>query len=276
MSIHRLFDVDVAGILCLPGQEIPEEVVESLNKCVKANIFVILSTGKKFDSIQALCENVGIKGPVITCNGAIVVEAMTQRVLFSQFLSEAMYRRIISDIGNDGHKDIAVFTDKDIACTSINLASRLLNSINEPTSRFANSLLSLSSDNVAKILIAFENVEKLKSVYNYYSRRYGQDCSIAITSEQFLELMSPNASKGKALLMLAKSIGVSRENIACIGDSDNDLSMFEIAGLSIAVANATPSVLQVVDVVVSSASECGVAEAVNRLILRESNGSQCL
>ena len=120
---------------------------------------------------------------------------------------------------------------------------------------------------MAKILIAFESAEKLKYNYNSYSRRYGEDCSAAITSEKFLEFMSPNATKGKALLKLAKSIGVASENIACIGDSDNDMSMFEISGLRIAVANATSSILQAADVVVPSASDCGIVKAVSNLIL---------
>lgn len=47
--------------------------------------------------------------------------------------------------------------------------------------------------------------------------------------------------------------------------------MFEISGLSIAVANATPSVLQAADVIVPTASECGVVKAVNNLILGETN-----
>lgn len=51
--------------------------------------------------------------------------------------------------------------------------------------------------------------------------------------------------------------------------------MFEIAGLSIAVANATQSVLQAADVVVPPASECGVVKAVNNLILGETNGTGC-
>lgn len=269
MNTYKLLAVDIDGTLCVPGQEIPVEVIESLRKCVKSNILVVLSTGKKFTSIQALCENIGIEGPIITCNGAIVIEAITQKILFSHFLSKNLYRKIISTLENDERNDIAVFTDQDITCTSVNLASKLLSSINEPTTRLVGSLLSLSSENVAKILIALENVEILRSVYNSYSYQYTQDCSIAITSEKFLEFMSPNASKGKALLKLSKSIGIMKKNIACIGDSDNDLSMFEIAGLRIAVANATPSILQAADVVVPAASDCGVVKAVNNLILGE-------
>jgi len=226
MNKYKLLAVDIDGTLCMPGQEVPVEVIESLRKCVKSNILVVLSTGKKFNSIQTFCENIGIEGPVITCNGAIVIEARTQKILFSHFLSKNLYRKIIWALGNDGRNEIAVFTDQDITCTSVNLASKLLSSINEPTTRFVSSLFSLSSENVAKILIAFEKVETLRSVYDSYSHQYGHDCSIAITSENFLEFMSLNASKGKALLKLAKSIGIVRENIACIGDSDNDCLLY--------------------------------------------------
>ena len=275
MKTYKLFAVDIDGTLCVPGQGIPVGVIESLRKCVNSNILVVLSTGKKFTSIQTLCENIGIEGPVITCNGAMLIEARTQKILFSHFLSKNLYRKIICALGNDGRSDIAVFTDQDITCTSVNLASKLLSSINEPTTRFVSSLLSLSSENVAKILIALENVEILKSVYDSYCYQYGQDCSISITSGKFLEFMPLNASKGKALLKLSKSFGIVRKNIACLGDSDNDLSMFEMAGLSIAVANATPAVLQAADVVVPSASERGVVKAVNNLILGENNGAGC-
>ncbi len=275
MSVCKLFAVDIDGTLCMPGQEIPMEVVESLKKCVKSNIKVILSTGKKFTSIQALCEHIGVEGPVITCNGAITLEVGTQKILFSHFLTKTLYRTIISALENDKRANIAVFTEHDIVCTSVNLASSLLNSIGEPTTRFVHSLLSLSSENVAKVLIAVEDAKTLRFIYDFYSHQHAHTCSITITSNTFIEFMSPNASKGKALLSLAKSYGIMRQNIACIGDSDNDLSMFEIAGLRIAVANATQSVLQAADVVVPPVSEGGVVKAVNNLILGEPNGTMC-
>ena len=157
---------------------------------------------------------------------------------------------------------------------ALNLASRLLASINEPTTRFVNSLLSLAPENVAKVLIAFEHADTLRRVHDSYCQRHGEECSIAVTSEKFLEFMSPNASKGKALLKLAESTGIAREDIVCLGDSENDLSMFDVAGLSIAVANASSSVLEAADVVVPPASECGVIKAINDIVLAGPRGGQ--
>lgn len=274
MNKYKLLAVDIDGTLCMPGKEISIGVVESLRKCVNSNILVVLSTGKKFASLLTLCEDIGIEGPVITCNGAITMRIKTQEILFSFFLPKTLYYKIISTLENNGKTNIAVFTGYDIVCTDINLASKLLSFIGESTTRFENSLPALSSENVVKILIAFGNIEKLRSAYNFYSHRFAKYCYITITSDNFLEFMPLNVSKGKALLDIAESNRIARQNIACISDSDNDLSMFEVAGLSIAVANASPAVLQTADVVVPAVSSCGVTEAINNLILGQKIGDE--
>ncbi len=272
MTSYKLFAVDIDGTLCVPGQEIPLQVIQSLRKCAESGILIVLSTGKQFKNIQHLCHSIGIEGPVVTCNGAITVRVSTQERLCSHFMPKTLYRTIVSDIESDDRANIAVFTDNDIACTGINLASEILNSIGEPTTLLVNSLLDLSTENVAKVLVAVENPKTLRCLYDLYSRQYARDCSVTITSDKFVEFMSMDASKGKAVLKVAQSTGITKEHIACIGDSDNDLSMFEIAGLNIAVGNATPSVLRVADVVMPPASEYGVVEAINNLISGEING----
>jgi hydroxymethylpyrimidine pyrophosphatase-like HAD family hydrolase len=52
-----------------------------------------------------------------------------------------------------------------------------------------------------------------------------------------------------------------------IGDHLNDLAMFEIAGLTAAVANAHPQTLSRASLVVSSNDHNGVAELLGRLTL---------
>ncbi len=276
MTAYKLLAVDIDGTLCVPGQEIPLQVIQSLRKCAESGMLIVLSTGKQFKNIQHLCHSIGIDGPVVTCNGAITVRASTQESLCSHFMPRTLYKTIVSAIEKDDRANIAVFTDNDIVCTRMNLASEVLNSIGEPTTRLVDSLLVLSAENVAKVLVAVEDPKTLRCLYDLYSRQYARDCSVTITSDKFVEFMSPDASKGKAVLKVAQSNGIIKEHIACIGDSDNDLSMFEIAGLSIAVGNATSSVLRAADVVVPPASEYGVVEAVDNVIWGKTNGAGCL
>jgi hydroxymethylpyrimidine pyrophosphatase-like HAD family hydrolase len=54
-----------------------------------------------------------------------------------------------------------------------------------------------------------------------------------------LEVTHPDANKGYALRKIAAHLGVDMSNTAAIGDSDNDIPMFQVAGRSFAVATGT-------------------------------------
>jgi len=69
------------------------------------------------------------------------------------------------------------------------------------------------------------------------------------------------------VLELAKLVGVPPSEIAVIGDGGNDVTMFEQAGLSIAMGNAQPVVKAEAHFVTASNSEDGFAAAVERFIL---------
>ena len=83
----------------------------------------------------------------------------------------------------------------------------------------------------------------------------------------FVEVTSPNVSKGKALAFLADWYGIPRAETIAVGDSGNDLSMIEWAGLGVAVANATPEVLAAADWIAPPVSENGVVAVIERFIL---------
>ena len=51
------------------------------------------------------------------------------------------------------------------------------------------------------------------------------------------------ASKGEMVQRLARRLGVSMENVYCVGDHANDISMLTWAGQGYAPANAIPQVL---------------------------------
>ncbi|MBM4044720.1 MAG: HAD family phosphatase [Planctomycetes bacterium] len=273
MIRYKLLAVDVDGTLSVPGDDVPKPVIESLSACVHDGIRVVPATGKKFSSIQSLCNRIGIRGPAITCNGAIALDARTGAVLFSHFIPRESYQELIRTLAQDTRLAMAVFTDKDIVCTDRNLASLSLAAIGEPTTRFVRSLYDLSAESVAKVLVAVGDVSVLRDVGRTYAQRFAESLSVTITSDKFVEFMCPGVSKGHALTRIAELAGIHRQAIACIGDSDNDLSMFAVAGLSIAVANATDSVLQAADVVAPSAAECGAALAIAKLILERSGPS---
>jgi len=84
---------------------------------------------------------------------------------------------------------------------------------------------------------------------------------------KYVEIFAKNTSKGTALNALASRLGIAKEEIACIGDSANDLPMFEAAGLKIAMGNAVPELKKKADIVAYSNHIDGAAKAIEQYIL---------
>lgn len=72
-------------------------------------------------------------------------------------------------------------------------------------------------------------------------------------------------SKGRALKFVAERIHIDVKDFAVIGDSENDIEMFEVAGFGIAVANADEKLKEVADLVTPSNDGDGVVEALEFL-----------
>ncbi|MDO4939635.1 MAG: Cof-type HAD-IIB family hydrolase [Lachnospiraceae bacterium] len=84
-----------------------------------------------------------------------------------------------------------------------------------------------------------------------------------------VEVSNPGADKGLALKWLGEKLGIKREEIMAIGDSGNDRSMIEYAGIGVAMGNSPESIKEIADYVVPSNDEDGAAWALEELLLKK-------
>lgn len=78
-------------------------------------------------------------------------------------------------------------------------------------------------------------------------------------------IMDADVSKGRALKFVADRLGFSPAEFAVIGDSENDIDMFRVAGFGIAVANADERLKEHADLITPSPDGEGVVEALQFL-----------
>lgn len=91
-----------------------------------------------------------------------------------------------------------------------------------------------------KVLIEHERavLEQAKAfIHTHYPNQY--EC--IFSNEYLLELTASGVNKGSSVLWIADYLGIARENIYCIGDNENDLSMLNISRIPYAPANAVPA-----------------------------------
>ena len=72
--------------------------------------------------------------------------------------------------------------------------------------------------------------------------RWGDRYEAIFSAEHMLELNAKGCTKGTGVLRLAELLGIRRENIYCVGDNENDISMLEVSALPFAPANAISAV----------------------------------
>jgi len=94
-----------------------------------------------------------------------------------------------------------------------------------------------------------------------------ESATIHKASLNSFNLTSGDTSKGTGVQHLAELWDIPREAILAIGNDENDIPMFEAAGIGVAVANASPEVIEAADWVAPDVRHGGAAEAIRRFAL---------
>ncbi|MDX2226625.1 MAG: Cof-type HAD-IIB family hydrolase [Verrucomicrobiae bacterium] len=100
------------------------------------------------------------------------------------------------------------------------------------------------------------------------SARLGAAASVAPSQPHFVDVTAPDATKGQSVTRIATSLGFDISEVAVIGDGTNDLSMFEIAGLAIAMGNAPARVTAAAHRITASNEDEGFAQAIEMILGR--------
>lgn len=83
------------------------------------------------------------------------------------------------------------------------------------------------------------------------------------------EIMAKGTSKGRAVEKLTKILGISKDEVICIGDSENDLSMIEFAGLGVAMGNADDIIKEKANYVTDTNVNSGVGKVIEKFVLKK-------
>ena len=104
----------------------------------------------------------------------------------------------------------------------------------------------------------WENVEQALKALNV---------SVVCEKPPNLEVTHRQATKGQGLRSLAETLQIPMKNVMALGDSGNDLSMLEAAGLSVAMGSAPEPIRAAADYVTGTNLQDGAAAAIRRFVL---------
>ena len=121
-------------------------------------------------------------------------------------------------------------------------------------------------NHIENISVNYPNNDKKREC----EKRLAEIEGITVTSSFPLnnEIGGASTSKADALEFLLQNFGLHKGNLMVCGDSRNDISMIEHAGLGVAMGNADDFVKDAADITTLSNEEDGVAYVIEKYALK--------
>lgn len=274
--MYKLVCIDMDGTLLDKNHEVSEENKKALKKATELGVNVAISTGRVFASARIYAKITGIKAPLICSNGSYVRDKDSDNVIFKSMLNKNALNIIYNIIKK--YKLLAYFDTPYgiISDTKIpeDDSHRIMNNwVDEKekikfyeVSDFKEAFEKYKDDILKVIIIETESSIKLEEIKDDIDL-LSKHADVVYSWSRCIEAMAKGTSKGKAVKCIAKKLGIKKEEIMCIGDSGNDLSMLKEAGLAVVMGNATKEIKNYADYITDTNENSGVAKAINKFIL---------
>jgi Cof subfamily protein (haloacid dehalogenase superfamily) len=261
---------DVDGTLLTKDKTLTEGARGAVRRLHEAGIGFTITSSRPIIGMRFLIEPLAITLPVGAFNGSCIVDPHLNPIELHLIPASTAQRSI--EIFDEFGVDIWLFT-MDLWLTRrpdgeyVPHEKRAIRADPTIVADFAPYLAS-----TCKIVGSSSDAALLQRCEIAMQQALGTQATAVRSQSYYLDVTPPGYDKGTFVQAMAKRLGLSTDAVATIGDMQNDLAMFRVSGMSIAMGNATDDVRKLATHVTASNEDEGFAKAVD-MILKENEAS---
>lgn len=270
----RVIATDMDGTLLDPkGQlDLPrlEKILDKLDQC---DIRFVIATGNEVHRMRQLLGHLAERVVLVVANGARIFEnneliqaqtwddAMVDRALAHFKGRECQDQFVVTAMNGGFVKEGTVFTELDKFMTPemIEKLYQRMNFVDEFDSSLFGGVLKMS-------MVVGE--ERLDSVLQEVNDLFDGRVRAVSSGYGCIDILQDGIHKAWGLVELLKRWNLKPEQIMAFGDSENDIEMLELAGISYAMENAEEAVKRVATKVAPANSQAGVYKVLENWLER--------
>lgn len=278
MKPIQLVAMDLDGTLFNPDGIITEKTKEELKRVGAMGVHTVISTGRPFNGLPFEQIKDSQIEYAITTNGASIYRIENKECLFENAMTFDVYGPILEYIlSKEIHIDLYI---DGVGFTPVRCRENI-GRIDVPESlrKYMIATRTPVEDLYGYVKDRGEKVQKIN--LNFYPQPDGSllyreevlhflksnpDITVVGGGFNNFEIQNAGATKSEGLRELSKLLNVPMEQTMAIGDSENDYSMINAAGIGVAMANASEDILAIADYITTSNIEDGVGEAIKHFI----------
>ncbi len=254
----KLLVCDMDGTLLDSSSKVSIENKKALDRFVEGGGLFTVATGRMEKSIHRYLDILPVNVPAIVYNGAGIYDFRQGSLLWQADLSPAVAGPVREVLERFTGISVQVYHGGHTYFVSENRhsdAHRIREKF-EPV----RTCLDEVPQPWFKIILAWDP-PKLKDVEQFLN---GFDLPFrqVYSEPQFLELLNPAATKGSALKVLLRLLGIDRSHVVSMGDNLNDIELIQEAATGIAVGNAHSELKAAADLCCTDNNSHAVSEVI--------------
>jgi len=265
---YKLIATDLDDTLLDAEGRISKEDKEAIIKVQEKGIKYVLASGRPTFAMKHLATELQLEkfqSFLISFNGAVIYDVANKKTVFEDSLTSQDAHRLY-DFAKENSCEIITYLEDTIVSEGYNEFIQVeLDITKMPLIQVANFKHSIQENVIKCILLAAP--EHLAVMEEKLKEKYGSLYSIARSKPFFLEVTRKGIDKGETLKRLCTLLNISLDESIAVGDSYNDITMLEAAGVAIAVENAKEAVKDVADFITLSNTENGTKHFIEKFIL---------
>ena len=225
--------------------------------------FVVV-TGRMYRSVRPYLHQAGLDDPVVCYQGALVADGRTGEFLRHVTVPLDLAREALEAFAAEG-THVNCYVGDELYVAELNdYARRYADFQNLPVTPVGD--LAAWLDEPPTKLVAVGEEAEIARLAERFKGLFRERLFVSTSLPIFLELASPNVSKGSGMAFVAERLGFDASHTIAFGDGENDVELLEWAGYGIAVADAHPRLQAVADWTCPGPSEFGVASVLEALV----------
>ena len=263
---YKMICSDLDDTLIGRRQQYGKGEKDAIGRYVATGGKFVIVTGRMTSGALPVCRDLDLHGEVLTYQGAVTTDIDTEKTLEEVTIPCDLAAEIGRYIEKKGyyyqtyvgdHFYTKKATEHTRHYVKIAHASYIETDIS------LSEYISNNNINPPKLLL-MGDPKDMPNVRDGIISRFGNELLVNISKPFIVEIVPHGVSKGTSVAGLAEKYGIKREEIICVGDSDNDIPMLEYGGLGVCVKNGSEGAKKAADVIAPDCDDDPITWIINR------------
>lgn len=242
----RAAALDLDGTIIGPDELITPAVNDAIRQ-LASRIPVFIATGREPQDVFNYARQLGLTGPQLSDGGAAILDPVECTHIWS------------ANLGRDLAPEVLALTQQ----LNVNFVATHA----WGTFRRIADIPDWNIVRISALDLSRESAEQLTRRFRDHPRMSVILASLPYNGLWAVDFTVKGVNKGSGVARMGEMLGVGPAEMACVGDSYNDLPMFEACGLAIAMGGAPDDIRSAAALVAPQVEDDGLAYAIDRYIL---------